>query len=132
MILDDGQASSPEPGMALIHAYDLRDVVNLLWMAGSEAVSINEERVVASTSIYCVGSTVMVNDTRMAPPFVIQAIGDPAAQEDLLRNPAYLPELKDRVHRYGARFDIQRATDLRIPAYQGHFAIQYARPGGQE
>jgi uncharacterized protein YlxW (UPF0749 family) len=34
----------------LIHEYDLRDVVNLLWMARSEAIAVNDERVARSWS----------------------------------------------------------------------------------
>ena len=47
----------------IIHEYELRDIVNLLWMAGSDAIAINDERLVSNSSIYCVGSTVMVGET---------------------------------------------------------------------
>ena len=57
-------------------------MLNLLWLAGAEAVSLNGERVVATTSIYCVGSTILVNDTRLSPPYEFLAIGDPARARD--------------------------------------------------
>lgn len=131
VILDDGQAAptTADPNAYLIHDYDLRDVVNLLWMAGSEAIAINDERIVATTSIYCVGSTIMVNDTRTSPPYLIRAIGDPAAQEDLLRNPAYLKEIKRKAELYGLRFEIIQMKEMVLPAYKGGFPIRYARPG---
>ena len=131
VVLDDGaQRMMPSgPGDYLVHEYDIRDVVNLLWMAGSEAIAINQERVVASTSIYCVGSTVMVNDTRLSPPYVIQAIGLPDAQSEVLRNPSYLRDLKDRAARYGVQFNVTKAWNLKLPAYAGSFIIRYARPG---
>jgi len=113
----------------LIHEYDLRDVVNLLWMAGSEAIAVNNERIVATTSIYCVGSTVMVNDTRLSPPYLIQAIGNPIAQEDVLRNPAYLKEIKQRAELYGVQFKVNRIKMLTLPAYKGGFPIHYAQLG---
>ncbi len=113
----------------LIHEYDLRDVVNLLWLAGSEAIAINDERIVATTSIYCVGSTVMVNDTRLSPPYLIQAIGNPVTQEDVLRNPAYLREIKRRTELYGVQFKVNRMGMLTLPAYKGGFPIHYARLG---
>jgi len=113
----------------LIHEYDLRDVANLLWMAGSEAIAINNERIVATTSIYCVGSTVMVNDTRLSPPYLIQAIGDPAVQEDVLNNPAYLKDIKRRAKLYSIRFEVNKVRRLTIPAYKGGFPIHYARLG---
>ena len=112
----------------LIHEYDLRDVVNLLWLAGSEAIAVNGERIVATTSIYCVGSTVMVNDTRLSPPYLIQAVGDPVVQEDILSNPAYLKEIKQKAELYGVQLKVNRRT-LTLPAYKGGFPIHYAQLG---
>lgn len=130
--LDDSSirsASAVDSNDYLIHEYDLRDVVNLLWMAGSEAIAINDERIVATTSIYCVGSTVMVNDTRLSPPYLVQAIGNSIVQEDVLSNPAYLREIKQRAELYGVQFTVNRAGMLTLPAYKGGFPIHYARLG---
>jgi len=113
----------------LIHEYDLRDVVNLLWLAGSEAIAVNDERIVATTSIYCVGSTVMVNDTRLSPPYLIQAVGNSVVQEDVLSNPAYLREIKQRAELYGVQFKVNRIGTLTLPAYKGGFPIHYAQLG---
>lgn len=113
----------------LIHEYDLRDVVNLLWLAGSEAIAVNDERIVATTSIYCVGSTVMVNDTRLSPPYLIQAVGNSVVQEDVLRNPGYLREIKQRAELYGVQFKVNRIGTLTLPAYKGGFPIHYAQLG---
>ncbi|MGA9349543.1 MAG: DUF881 domain-containing protein [Anaerolineae bacterium] len=113
----------------LIHEYDLRDVVNLLWMAGSEAITVNDERIVATTSIYCVGSTVMVNDTRLSPPYLIQAVGNPVAQEDILSNPAYLKEIKRKAALHDVQFKVDRVKMLTLPAYKGGFPIHHAQLG---
>ncbi|MBC7249048.1 MAG: DUF881 domain-containing protein [Anaerolineae bacterium] len=131
VILNDGsQRALPSgPGDYLVHEYDIRDVVNLLWMAGSEAIAVNQERIVATTSIYCVGSTIMVNDTRLSPPYVIQSIGPPDIQSEVLRNPSYLRDLKDRAARYGVQFKVSKAGNLKLPAYAGSFVIRHARPG---
>lgn len=133
VILDDSNIRSAPVATDstdyLIHEYDLRDVVNLLWMAGSEAIAINDERVVATTSIYCVGSTIMVNDTRLSPPYLIQAIGNPAVQKDILSNPAFLREIRRRAELYGIQFEVRARKVLTIPAYKGSFPIQYAQLG---
>jgi len=132
IILDDSAANPPSGADAspyLIHEQDLRDIVNLLWMAGSEAIAINDERLVASSSIYCVGSTVMVNSTRLSPPYAIRAIGNPRVQQDYLRNPSYLPILKEKKRIYGLRFDVDAQASLMLPAYRGAFLTEYARPG---
>jgi uncharacterized protein YlxW (UPF0749 family) len=130
--LDDSMVQIPsggDPNAYIIHEYDLRDIVNLLWMAGSEAIAINDERLVSSSSAYCVGSTVMVNNTRLSPPYLIRAVGNPRIQQDFLRNPSHLKGLKDKQRLYGLRFDWQDVANLTLPAYSGGFLIQHARPG---
>jgi uncharacterized protein YlxW (UPF0749 family) len=130
--LDDSDVTA-SPGTDLnayvIHEYDLRDIVNLLWLAGSEAVAINDERLVSNSSVYCVGSTVMVNNTRLSPPYLIRAIGNPRVLQDYLRNPSYLQTLKQKQRLYGLRFEVKSAASLTLPTYSGGFLIQHARPG---
>lgn len=130
--LDDSAVVIPkgaDPNIYIIHEYDLRDIVNLLWLAGSEAVAINDERLASNSSVYCVGSTVMVNNTRLSPPYLIQAIGNPRVQQDYLRNPSYLQNLKEKQRLYGLRFDVKSVSSLTLPTYSGGFLVQYSRPG---
>ena len=130
--LDDSEVQIPQgadPNAYIIHEYDLRDIVNLLWMAGSEAIAINDERMVSHSSVYCAGSTVMVNNTRLSPPYVIRAIGNPRVLQDYLRNPSYLTNLKDKQRLYGLRFEVMGHTDLVLPSYSGGFLVQYAGLG---
>lgn len=123
--------SKVNPELYLVHDYDLRDVVNLLWAANSEAIAINGERIVANTSIYCVGATIMVNDTRMSPPYVIQAIGPPEHQEALLRNEDLLSDLRSRVSLYGLEFKVAHSDNILLPAYGGSFGVTYASVSSQ-
>ncbi len=71
--------------LILIHDEDLLKLVNELKAAGAEAITVNEQRVVASTEIRCAGPTISVNNNRISPPYVIQAIGDPAGLESALK-----------------------------------------------
>jgi uncharacterized protein YlxW (UPF0749 family) len=130
--LDDSQAQIPlgaDANTYIIHEHDLRDIVNLLWMAGSEAVAINDQRLVANSSIYCVGSVVMVNDTRLSPPYVIRAIGNPRVQQEYLRNPSYLNTLKEKARLYGLEFEVMAVPEMILPEYDGSFLVQHARLG---
>jgi uncharacterized protein YlxW (UPF0749 family) len=130
--LDDSTVQVPpgaDPNAYIIHEYDLRDIVNLLWIAGSEAVAVNDERLVSSSSVYCAGSTVMVNNTRLSPPYLIRAIGNPRVQQEYLRNPSYLENLKEKERLYGLHFEVKAMANLTLPAYSGGFLIRYARPG---
>ncbi|WP_067931567.1 DUF881 domain-containing protein [Alicyclobacillus kakegawensis] len=78
------------------HDWEINYVINELFTAGAEAVSINNYRVVADSGIFCIGPVITVNNHRLVAPFQIQAIGDPAVLKgalemqggilDLLRN----------------------------------------------
>ncbi|MDI3521850.1 MAG: hypothetical protein PWP43_32, partial [Bacillota bacterium] len=74
-----------DPNLFLIHDEDLLKLVNELKAAGAEAVTVNGQRVVASTEIRCAGPTISVNNTRIAPPYVVQAIGDPDGLETAIK-----------------------------------------------
>ena len=128
--LDDSSTrsvpASSDPNVFIVHEYDLRDVINVLWLAGAEAVSVNDERVVGNTSVYCVGSTVMVNSTRLSPPYVIRALGEPAILAETLRNPAYLILLRQKVERYGIKLQVTQASKLTLPAYTGGFSVRHS------
>jgi uncharacterized protein YlxW (UPF0749 family) len=126
---DSPRTMSGNAADLLVHDFDLRDVVTVLWLAGAEAIAINGERIVYSTSIYCVGSTIMVNDTRLSPPYEITAIGDAVALQDHIGNPGYLSDLKTRSERYGVRLDVVRADSVTVPAYQGSVSLRFAQPG---
>src|SRR4029078_9113011 len=49
------------PASFIVLVDDLRDIVTALWASGAEAISINGERLVATSSIYGVGASVLVN-----------------------------------------------------------------------
>ena len=127
--LDDSSIRNPlpstDPNAYLVHEFDVRDVVNVLWLAGAEAIAVNDERVVGNTSVYCVGSTVMVNTTRLSPPYVIRAIGEPGALLETLRNPSYLASLRQKAERYGIKFQVAQVAKMTLPAYIGSFSIRH-------
>lgn len=72
------------PNVGIIHNVDMLAVVNQLWAAGATAVAINGQRIVASSEIHCAGPVLLVNQSRIAPPFVIQAMGSVAPNKGFL------------------------------------------------
>ncbi len=117
-----------DPSNYIVHEYQIRDVLNLLWASGAEAVSLNGERIVATTSIYCVGSTILANNTRLSPPYVMLAIGDPAGLEGALNNAGNLKALKARVKSYGIQLAVARQNAVEVPAYTGSFDVKHVVP----
>lgn len=65
-----------DPAGGIIHDTDVLKVVNELWNAGAEAVSVNGKRVGPRTNFRCVGSTILVDSVKIATPVRIEVIGD--------------------------------------------------------
>ena len=125
---DTSIPQNEDPANYIIHDYDLRDVLNTLWIAGAEAISVNGERVVDSTSLYCVGTTVICNATRLSPPYEVRAIGDPAVLAAALQGHPQMDKFNQRARIYDLPVTIEQKPDLLIPAYNGSFVFKYARP----
>lgn len=129
--LDDSSVKSisadEDPANYIVHDYDIRDIVAILWDSGAEAIAIGDERVVSTTSIYCVGSTILVNDTRMSPPYVISAIGPPEMM-DALNSQGKLQNLKKNSRQYGVQFKVTQQKETAVPAFSGRFTTRYAQP----
>ncbi|MEA2640061.1 MAG: hypothetical protein QOF51_1455 [Chloroflexota bacterium] len=127
--LDDSQSRAVPVGtdanLLLVHDFDLRDTIALLWSSGAEAIDINGQRIVDTTSIYCVGTTILVNDTRLSPPYVIQAIG-PTGMQATLSDPVSLAHFKGLVRQYGLGFKAVGADDLTVAAFDGRTNPRYA------
>lgn len=113
------------PEMYLIHDEDLLRVINELFAAGAEAISINGQRYVATTEIRCAGPTASVNRVRIGTPFVIKAIGDPATLESALRIRGGVVEA---LNAWGIVVKVEKNSHLVIPAYRGGLQFNYAIP----
>ena len=64
-----------DPSMVIVHMPDILGVINELKNAGAEAISINDQRVVSTTSLTCEGNIININGEKISSPFVIKAIG---------------------------------------------------------
>ena len=65
-----------EEESSIIRTADLLKLVNELRLAGAEAISINDERIIAKSDIFDVGDFIKINGTRTTSPYTIKAIGD--------------------------------------------------------
>lgn len=110
---------------SLVHASDLRDLVNLLRTAEVNALAINDQRVIASTPITAVGNTILVNNFHLLPPFTIQAIGDQELIAQRLKDPSVLPDLQKRVKELNIQYSVENKTNLVIPVYNGNLTVKY-------
>jgi uncharacterized protein YlxW (UPF0749 family) len=75
VIVDSGPSTSGDNADVL--DVDLQKLVNGLWLAGAEAISINGQRLTSLTAIKQGGGIMTVNFRRLSPPYTVSAIGNP-------------------------------------------------------
>jgi uncharacterized protein YlxW (UPF0749 family) len=129
--LDDARnvsVSSRDVDRSICHATDLTDILNTAWKGGAQAIAVNEERIVNSSSVYCVGSTIMVNGTLMSPPFNINAIGPQNSLLGAFDDPNQLQDIKQRRDVQGLGFHVTRVSAIHVPAFSGALNVRYAEP----
>ena len=109
----------------IIHDQDILRVVNELNAAGAEAISINNLRFVGTSSIRCVGPTVLVDAERIASPIKIRAIGDPDTLQGGLKMPG---GVVDQLRQVDPRMvTIEPVKDMTLPAYSGPTSRRFAK-----
>ncbi|MDP9440958.1 MAG: DUF881 domain-containing protein, partial [Actinomycetota bacterium] len=127
--LDDSDLDDPPAGGGVndlvVHSQDVQAVVNALWRAGAEAVSINGQRLVSTSAVLCVGNTLLLNGTVHSPPYQVSAV---AASRDRFESDRLVRRLKTASSTFGLRFAVEREASLEIPAYRGSARLTYARP----
>jgi uncharacterized protein YlxW (UPF0749 family) len=80
----DGFAEFSMDSVIMYNYEFLLSLVNKLKDAGSEAISINGQRIIATTEISLAGNNVNINAVPTAPPYIIKAIGNPDTIEATL------------------------------------------------
>lgn len=110
---DAGDAGSDDLGQVL--DVDLQEVVNGLWEAGAQAVSINGHRITSLSAIRGAGSAVLVDYRPLARPYVVMAIG-PAGLEHAFKSGRAGADLADLHDGYGIRFDVRHDDAVTVPA----------------
>jgi uncharacterized protein YlxW (UPF0749 family) len=120
------------PANFIVLVDDLRDLVTALWASGAEAISINGERLVATSSIYGVGSSVLVNTAFLSPPFRIEAIGPGGILDRFKNDPAFIGRVKQRIDAFGLEFATAGATALDLQPFVGSTRLRWATPVGAQ
>jgi uncharacterized protein YlxW (UPF0749 family) len=125
----DGSNRGGQAGDGRIFDRDIQDVVNALWAAGAEAISVNDQRLTSQTAIRSAGEAVLVDLRPLSPPYLLRAIGDVDTLEPRFVDSATARRYKTWTSLYGIGFQVRRADELRLPA-AGSPDLRLARPGG--
>jgi len=126
---DIGTGLSPETlreiqQAGIVHDSDIRLVIDELFAAGAEAVAVKDQRVVARTAVRCVGPSILVNDVKMASPFVVKAVGNSKEIMSALRTPG---GLLDGDFATLGMIKAELANEVVLPPYSGSTLIKYSR-----
>jgi uncharacterized protein YlxW (UPF0749 family) len=106
--------STPIGATQLLTDRDVRSVVNQLWAAGAEAISVNDIRLTPTAAIRFAGEAVLVDFEPINPPYIVRAIGN----EDLLDTGFAASDVASRyqtlasVNGIGFSFDERSKLDL--------------------
>lgn len=94
---------------------DLQIIVNGLWEAGAEAISVGGQRITSQTAIRFAGQAILVNFRALSPPYAIAVIGGNSLASQFRANAggAYLQAL---VRDYGIRQSLSTKNSVTVPA----------------
>jgi uncharacterized protein YlxW (UPF0749 family) len=137
VVLDDAPKSEIEKARdnredeneLVVHQQDIQAVVNALWAGGAEAMTIQDQRVISTTGVKCVGNTIFLHGVTYSPPYRISAIGDPAALRASLDASDYIAAYLEVVQSRGLGYEVVPSVRLELPAYEGSTTLKYAEAG---
>ena len=91
-------------------------------------MTVQGQRVVATTGIKCVGNRCMLHGVPYSPPYRISAIGDPAALLAAIDNDPYLTSTASRPRPHDLGRWVEPREQLRLPGTTGSTELSYAQP----
>ncbi len=129
--LSTGSPSADATGQAryLVTFQDVQDLVNLLFAAGAEGVSVSGRRITPLSSFSgSEGEVVIDQGPPLFSPMKVLAVGDRNKMEAALEDPAQLPSLRVRQIQFNLGLKVTGAPDEALPAYDASLEIPHVGP----
>ena len=95
-------------------------------------MSIQNQRVISTTGIKCVGNSVVLHGVPYLPPYRITAIGDRRKLQQALDDSQYIENLQDYVVKFQLGYEVKNESSIQMPAYEGTLDLQSATVPGFE
>ncbi|HWU20854.1 MAG TPA: DUF881 domain-containing protein [Nocardioides sp.] len=112
---------------------DIALLVDGLWAAGAEAITVNGQRLTARTGIRTSGDAIEVNGNGIAPPYTILAIGDTDQMAADFLNSATGQDFVALADQYAFRYDLHDVGQVRLaPAPSSVTRLRYAAAYSQQ
>ncbi|NLM74129.1 MAG: DUF881 domain-containing protein [Clostridiaceae bacterium] len=100
-------------GLIEVEDRHIEELVNELKASDVQAISVNDERIVAMSEIRNAGGYIMINARQLVPPYTIKAIGDAEKMKNSLN---LLAGVLDKFEYYEFEVDIREEKNVIIPA----------------
>jgi uncharacterized protein YlxW (UPF0749 family) len=123
-VIDDAKNADDKEGRLL--DVDLQQLVNGLWTAGAEAISVNGHRLTSLTAIRGAGSAITVDYSSLTPPYTVLAIGDTATIPARFAQSSGGQWVQYLVSNFDVRMTITTEDSLLVPA-DATIALRYAK-----
>ena len=111
----------------VVHQQDVQSVVNALWTGGAEAMMLQDQRVISTSAVRCVGNTLILQGRVYSPPYVIQAIGDRSAMRAALDRSEPVTIYREYADLLGLGYDVKSKGKVSFPGYAGSLSLLHAR-----
>jgi uncharacterized protein YlxW (UPF0749 family) len=103
----------------LVHQQDLEGVINALWAGGAEAMMVEDQRIISTSSVQCIGPVLHLQQRVYAPPYSVTAIGDPDELLAALDASPAVGDYKQYVELIGLGYATEVHDEIRMPGYDG-------------
>jgi uncharacterized protein YlxW (UPF0749 family) len=110
----------------VVHQQDVEAVVNALWRGGAEAMMLQDQRVIGTSAVRCVGNTLILQGRVYSPPYVIKAIGSIDNLEAALANDPQIIIYQEYVAAVGLGYQVSTQADATFPPFEGSIVPKYA------
>ncbi len=124
---DEHYPDGVHPDDLVVHQQDIEAVVNALWAGGAEAMTLQGERVTATSAFRCAGNILLLHGRVFSPPYAVSAIGDPKRLTAALNRSPQVTRYKEWVDAVNLGWDVKKSSDLLIGPYEGLVQLKYAR-----
>ncbi len=105
-------------GLKTVEDRHIEELINELKASDVQAISVNDERIVAMSEIRKAGDYIMVNGNQLVPPYTIKAIGN---AENMERSLKLLGGVLEKFQIYEFKTTIKKEENVVIPAVREEY-----------
>ncbi|MFC8922825.1 DUF881 domain-containing protein [Cellulosimicrobium sp. NPDC057127] len=120
--------ASIRPDDLVVHQQDIQAVVNALWAGGAEAMTLQGQRVTATSAFRCAGNILLLHGRVYSPPYVVEAVGDPDRLQAALDRSERIDIYQQYVDAVNLGWGVEEHDQIEMPRYEGSLELDYARP----